>query len=330
MTRSTTLAGAIGVSLLFLVASGHSTPTRTLVLAQSQPPDGAGARTRCAGAPVIARGTDVLDPDHLSVHDVIAIDQQLIRAEKERVISRQGPTRHSVGTRTSNSIVVRVYVHVLRGTRGGAVSRPRIERQVAVMNRAYAGKQSVLGAAAPFIFRLAGVDVTVNANWRRMDEGSVAERHAKRVLHLGGARALNLYVNGSESGLLGWATQPTSYRRASLLDGVVVNRRTLPGGSRGRYSAGDVAVHETGHWLGLFHTFTGRCGNRGDLVADTAAESRPSYACPRKRNTCAAPGRDPIHNFMDYSYDGCMDRFTAGQSARMVRAWSTLRAGPGA
>ena len=34
------------------------------------------------------------------------------------------------------------------------------------------------------------------------------------------------------------------------MDGVVVTRAALPGGSRGRYSAGDVAVHETGHFFG--------------------------------------------------------------------------------
>jgi len=329
MTRTTSLASAIGIALLAFVVPDHAAPAATL--ARPHPSQPQGAARACVEKPVIARGSTIADPDQLSIAEVIAADQQLARAEAEQQsITRQGPARPGLDNRRPRPTVVLVFVHVLRDATSGGVARARIERQIAVLNAAYAGGQSSRAAAVPFAFRLARVDVTSHADWYRMEVGSVAEKRAKRALHRGDASDLNLYITGSRSDLLGWATQPTAYRQAPLLDGVTVSRRALPGGISGRYSSGDVAVHESGHWLGLFHTFTGRCGTRGDLVADTPAESRPSYTCPRARNTCTAPGRDPIHNFMDYSYDGCMDRFTVGQAARMTRAWSALRAAPGA
>lgn len=234
-----------------------------------------------------------------------------------------GPLRATAGA------TVRVYVHVLRTKQDGGVTGTRIRKQIAVMNNAYAGRQSNDAAVSPFRFRIAAIDRTSNPRWFRMDEGTVAEGHAKRALHRGNADDLNLYIGMNRSGSLGWATQPGAYDRAPKMDGVVIRRTTMAGGMTGHYSSGDAAVHETGHWLGLLHTFTGRCGPRGDLVADTPREARPSYTCPTRRNTCTAPGRDPVHNFMDYSYDACMNQFTAGQVTRMRQLWWSYRAGGG-
>ncbi len=202
----------------------------------------------------------------------------------------------------------------------------RVARQVKVLNRAFSGHESTQAANSPFRFRLVDVDVSVNAAWARMNEGSLAEQHAKRALHEGGSTDLNLYIGSNSVGQLGWGTEPTRYAGQPRMDGIVIARHTMAGGAGGRYSAGDAAVHETGHWLGLFHTFTGGCSKRGDLVADTPAEASPSYDCHVHRNTCGAPGHDPVHNFMDYGYDACMNQFTPGQAARMTQSWEDLRA----
>jgi hypothetical protein len=230
------------------------------------------------------------------------------------------------GSRRSPRIDVPVYAHVLRGPTHGGVPRSRIRSQLQVLNAAFAGRESPYSARSPFNFLLAGVDVSTNRAWYRMDEGTLAEQHAKRALHRGTAEDLNLYIGANAAGVLGWGTQPTAYGAQPRLDGVVIARHTLPGGGRGRYSAGDDAVHETGHWLGLYHTFAGGCSSRGDTVADTPAEARPSYSCHLERDTCASPGNDPVHNFMDYGDDACMNSFTAGQVDRMVDQWIRLRA----
>ena len=52
------------------------------------------------------------------------------------------------------------------------------------------------------------------------------------------------------------------------------------------------------------------------------------FSC-EKEDTCVSAGKDPVHNFMSYGDDKCLDRFTKGRVARMSTAWQLFRA-PGA
>ncbi|HEX6056006.1 MAG TPA: M43 family zinc metalloprotease [Intrasporangium sp.] len=86
-------------------------------------------------------------------------------------------------------------------------------------------------------------------------------------------------------------------------------------------------THEVGHWMMLHHTFNNGCSASGDFVADTPKEAPPQFNCPVGADSCAAPGLDPIHNFMDYTQDECMNMFTEGQAERMSDGWLAFRAG---
>ena len=236
-----------------------------------------------------------------------------------------GASTFAVEARAAGSVVVPTYVHVVTDGSKGLVSQATVQAQIDALNAGFGGAGGLGAADTPFRFALAGYQVRNNRNWYTLGHGSKAERDMKRALRQGGPGTLNVYVANLKQNLLGWATFPWDYQANPSSDGIVVLNRSLPGGAIANYNQGDTATHEVGHWLGLYHTFQGGCNGAGDYVADTAPEASPASGCPAGRDTCTDGGPDPITNFMDYSYDGCMFQFSTGQSDRMDAAWSQWR-----
>ncbi|MGW5238192.1 zinc metalloprotease [Monashia sp. NPDC004114] len=200
-----------------------------------------------------------------------------------------------------------------------------IEAQMKVLNDSYSGRTAPDAADSPFRFNLTKITWTVNATWYTVTPGKV-ERDMKKALYEGNSQTLNVYTANIGAGLLGWSYFPKGYNHGrDYVDGVVMLDESMPGGAAGKYSEGDTLTHEVGHWLMLEHTFKSGCSASGDFVADTPREAHPQFDCPTGADTCTAPGLDPIHNFMDYTQDSCMDMFTAGQVERMNDAWIAFR-----
>jgi len=250
-------------------------------------------------------------------------------------------------TAAAGQIVVPVFIHVIHGKKKNErrISKRAARRMFYTLKAGYAGTQNPAAGATSITFSLRKVTVSRNTRWFHAAPYSRADRQMKRRLHRGKARVLNIYVNRPKSQgqlLLGFSVFPWQRASRPTLDGVTISDISVPGGRARGYNLGDTVIHETGHWLGLLHTFEGGCvgGAGGDGVIDTPAEAIPSFRCD-DRNTCDIPEYadpanptgppidlpDPIHNFMDYSYDFCMNSFTPGQNARMIALYMHYRYG---
>lgn len=279
-----------------------------------------GATERPTGLP-----SRVGDPADLSAAQVRRFEQQTgdVLAARPSIAER---AREGLDTRR----MVDVAVHVIRPDADTVeVGRKRARRAVLILSNAYAGGQSGSAFPSTFRFRMVSFDSTINPRWYDADvlkkEDRPAVRNMKRTLRVGGSDTLNLYLTRPES-LLGWATFPQEYEAFPQMDGVVVNIGSLAGGEIEHYNLGDTVTHEVGHWMGLYHTFQDGCSQLNDRVSDTAPEASPNFKCPEGRDTCVEDDlRDPIHNFMDYSRDRCMNKFTRGQHERMELHWLAYR-----
>ena len=272
-----------------------------------------------------AKGGNRTDPHEFSQAQVNSFEAAFKKAAaaKGLTTNAQGKLAKSSadkrGTAAFAATSVDVYWHVITNGTSGKLTTSQINSQLTVLNNAY--------ASSGFSFRLAGTETTTNSDWYSIAfPASGAEpsdaKAMKRALHKGTEAALNLYSVTFSDGTLGYAQFPGG---TLSLDGVVLDYRSIPGGSLSPYNLGDTGTHEVGHWMGLYHTFQGGCSGSGDSVSDTPAEASPAFGCPTGRDTCTATGLDPIKNFMDYTDDSCMNTFTAGQTTRMQNQWLTYR-----
>jgi hypothetical protein len=249
-------------------------------------------------------------------------------------------------------ITIPVVVHVLYQNAEQDISDQQIFSQIDVLNEDYR-KLNANASSIPAAFSSIAADCEIQfclaarspqglaSNGITRTQTSVSAfslNDAMKRSTTGGVDAwptdkyLNIWVCNLANNLLGFATLPGTVIPA--LDGVVIGYkffgRNTPLG--GNYNKGRTATHEIGHWLNLIHIWgdddnaSDPCSG-SDQVTDTPNQEGSNFQCPSYPSPSCGNTSDMFMNFMDYTYDQCMNMFTTGQKTRMQNTISLQRSG---
>lgn len=280
------------------------------------------------------------DPSLIQKHN------EFVRATAEAKAKRlAGEEERAGGPR-----IIPVVFHVVHMGGPENISKEQIEDQIRILNEDFSrtnedtvNTRDIFKPVAsnPNVeFRLAKLDpqgnCTEGINRIYSPLTNNADDAVKAVSYWNSAKYYNVWVvntidNDGEPGtILGYAQFPGFGGAAT--DGVVVRADRV--GSIGfavQGDAGRTLTHETGHWLGLYHTFQGGCagGFFGESIEDTPPVSEANYSCGFNLNSCTNDNPDlpdQIENYMDYANGSCMNMFTLGQKDAMDAVLSGSRA----
>ena len=245
--------------------------------------------------------------------------------------AKNGPTSNN---RVNGVITIPVVVHVIYQTSAQNISEAQINSQMQVLNddfrRTNSDANNTWSQAADteIEFCLATVDPNGNPTsgitrkssntsaWgcdddmKKSSQGGVDPWDTDSYLNMW---VCNIGSCGQGT-ILGYAQLPGG---SAATDGVVMSPQFFGtvGSAQAPFDGGRTTTHEVGHWLNLRHIWgDGNC-NADDFVTDTPTSDAANYGCASSHVSCNST--DMVQNYMDYSDDGCMNLFTAGQKTRM-------------
>lgn len=305
-------------------------------------------------SPVLLFGQNLVPSDNLvsasnnltqrNCSSMDVLEQQLLDdpAMEQRMKNIEQFTEDFVRTNTNTQrsvITIPVVVHVVYKTTAENISDAQIQSQIDVLNEDFRRTNSdqtnqwSQAADSEIEFCLASVDPNGNPtngiNRKKTKKRSFGADDSMKKSNRGGVNPwntsdyLNIWVCNLGQGLLGYAQFPGG---SAATDGVVCLYTAFGrvGNVNAPFNEGRTTTHEVGHWLNLRHIWgDGNC-NADDFVSDTPLSDAANYGCASGHTSCSST--DMVQNYMDYSDDGCMNLFTAGQKARMQACLAGPRA----
>lgn len=231
-------------------------------------------------------------------------------------------------------LYIPVVVHIVYSSEAENISDQQVYSQLTVLNEDY-NRQNADTTETLEIFRDVAADCRIKFFLANKDEtdnpiNPITRRHTEHGLFFnddihytakGGIDALNtkkylnIWICDLPDGTFGYASSPGTNAET---DGVVIDYRYFGtiGTVSAPYDKGRTLTHEVGHWLGLIHPwgFSGGC-SEDDGIDDTPIQSGPITGCVLDTQSCGS--LNMVQNYMNLSYDGCMNLFTTGQKAVM-------------
>ncbi|MEO5583520.1 MAG: zinc metalloprotease, partial [Saprospiraceae bacterium] len=228
----------------------------------------------------------------------------------------------------STVILIPVVVHVVYNTLEQNIPDSLIFSQIEILNSDFGQiqtKKYPQASASKLKFQLATSDPRGNqtSGITRTSSSTIKFKTGASIMSsvYGGTEPwpsssyLNIWI-GNLSSVLGFAYMP-----GSRSDGVVIDYQFFGRNNTVPFNLGRTTTHEVGHWLNLYHTWGLSVGCAADdEVNDTPNSAGPNYGCQIDHVSCI--DTDMVENYMDYSDDGCMNLFTAGQVQRIEALFS--------
>jgi hypothetical protein len=254
------------------------------------------------------------------------------------------------GQSTQAVITIPVVVHVVWKTTAQNIPDNQVFSQMQVLNEDF-GRTNADASQTPAVWTSIAANTTIQFCLAQQDPNGGAtngiERRNTTVTSFslndnvkqyssGGldawdpTRYLNIWVCNLGSGLLGYGEFPTN--SVSSTYGVVILYSAFGSNytSYGTFSAiaypydrGRTTTHEFSHCFDLYHIWgddNGLCSG-SDYVSDTPNQGDATTTCytyPHTDNCSTSNPGIMFMNYMDYSYDNCLNMFTAGQKTRML------------